>query len=517
MHSYTLSILAAGFLTIATGASLSAGLQPNIVFILADDMGWSDIGCYGSEIKTPNIDKLGLGGMRFTQMHNTSKCFPSRACLLTGVYAHDCGMAYGIGKFTNAVTLGEVLRPAGYRTLASGKHHCVENLYDRGFDRYFGLRDGACNFFNPGVQRQGEPVPAQKNPNGRVWCIDSETIKGYTPPDSKFYTTDAFTDYALGYLDEYKKTEKEEKPFFLYLSYNAPHDPLQAWPEDIAKYEGVYDVGYEAIRNARDRKQRAMGLIDDTYPQSAPSHPAWASLTEEDRADQARRMQVYAAMIDRLDQNIGRLLRKLEELGEDKNTLIFFASDNGASGENVQIGEGEIGSIDRWASLQGAWANVCNTPFRFAKNDSHEGGTCTPFIACWPGKIAPGSRSEFPCHFVDVMPTFIDITGADYPIEHNSQTLTPLRGMSLLPVLRGQATERTDPLFFQWAAGRAVRRGNWKLVAGKTKTWELYDVAKDKSETVDLASDHPEIVNELEVLYQDWIAKHPKPAKKKKE
>ena len=217
---------------------LKASDRPNIIFILVDDMGWSDLGCYGSEINTPTIDSLAAKGVRFTQMYNTAKCFPSRACLLTGVYAQQNGNSEDFGELLNSVTLGEVLRDAGYRTLASGKHHGTENLYDRGFDHYYGLRDGCCNFWNPGVRREGEPEPGRKR--ARYWCIDEQTYVPYTPDDPDFYTTDAFTDCALAWLDE---PETREKPFFLYLSYNAPHYPLHAWPEDIAKYKGVYDDG----------------------------------------------------------------------------------------------------------------------------------------------------------------------------------------------------------------------------------------------------------------------------------
>ncbi|MHC4856122.1 MAG: sulfatase-like hydrolase/transferase, partial [Planctomycetota bacterium] len=324
---------------------------PNILLILADDMGWSDIGCYGGEIKTPNLDRLAASGIRFRQFHNTAKCMPSRACLLTGVYAQQCGMMRPL-EIKNAVTLGEVLRPAGYRTLWTGKHHGTENPVTRGFDRYFGLRDGATNYFNPGLQRPGEPVPIQKarNQGKRFWCIDEKTYHPYTPPEKDFYTTDYFTNYALDYLEQYKN---EDKPFFLYVAYTAPHDPLMAWPEDIEKYKGVYDAGYQTIREARYRKQKQLGLVDKSFPLSEPKHPNWKALSREKKADQIRRMQVYAAMVDRMDQNIGRLLNKLEELNEMDNTLILFASDNGASAENVELGTGPIGSMTRWASQGG--------------------------------------------------------------------------------------------------------------------------------------------------------------------
>ena len=480
----------------------NAGKRPNMLLILADDMGWSDIGCYGGEIKTPNIDSLAENGVRFLQMHNTSKCFPSRACLLTGVYAQQCGMGKQPSKIVNAVTLGEVLKEAGYRTLASGKHHSTESLYERGFDRYFGMRDGAGNHFNPGLQRDGEGVPAQKgNTLGRrYWCIDSKTMRKFTP-DKGFYTTDAFTDYALEYLEEYKK---EDRPFFLYLAYTAPHDPLMAWPEDIAKYEGVYTVGYEAIRKARYQRQKQMGLIDEKFALSEPTYQNWDKLSDKAKADQARRMQVYAAMVDRMDQNIGRVLDKLKELGEFDNTLIVFASDNGSSAENVDIGSGEIGTVTRWASLQKHWANVGNTPFRMYKNYSFEGGINTPMLAHWPDGIKrPGRLSDFAGHFIDIMPTFIEAAGAKYPQEHNGKKIVPCEGESFASVFEDRDIKREKAMFWQWKDGKAVRYGKWKLVTFG-KEWELYDMEADRTETNDLAEQNPEIAAKMANMYKEW-------------
>ena len=310
-----------------TAASLTtASEKPNIVFILVDDMGYSDIGCYGGEIHTPNLDQLAANGLRFTRMHNTAKCFPSRATLLTGLYFQEEASNYD--KYLNAVTLGELLKPAGYRTLASGKHHSRESLYDRGFDRYFGLLDGATNHFNPGEPRPGEPRPAQKS-TGRWWAIDGEIYKPYTPEDKNFYSTDIYTKVAIDYLEEYKG---EDKPFFLYVSYTAPHSPLQAWPEDIAKYKGVYDQGYVPIQQARAKKMKALGLMDEDEHYIEIASEAWEMLTPEQRPIEARRMEVYAAMIDRVDQKIGELVQKLKDLGEYENTIIMFASDNGSEG-----------------------------------------------------------------------------------------------------------------------------------------------------------------------------------------
>jgi arylsulfatase A-like enzyme len=479
--------------------------QPNIILILADDMGWSDIGCFGGEIKTPNLDRLGKGGVRFTQVHNTAKCFPSRACLLTGVYAQQCGMDKKHGKITNAVTLAEVLKNAGYRTLMAGKHHGTENPFERGFDRYFGLRDGCCNFFNPGKQREGEGKPAQKR-NDRFWCIDEKTYSPYTPEEKDFYTTDYFTKYAIQYLDEYKN---EDKPFFLYLSYTAPHDPLMAWPEDIAKYKDTYKVGYEKIRKARFKRQQEMGLLDASFPLSEPDYPEWDSLTEEQKNEEAQKMAVYAAMIDRMDQNIGLLLQKLKALGEEDNTLILFASDNGCSAEVVRSGynvpgTGEIGSMTRWTSLGGDWANVSNVPYRYYKNYSHQGGICTPLIAHWPETIKNQGRiSQHVGHFIDIMPTLMEVSGARYPSLHNGMPITPVEGESLLPAMQGKEKPRKKPLFWQWSKGKAVRTEKWKAVSWNGD-WELYNMQTDKTETSDVAKKYPDVVAKLTSLYDQW-------------
>ncbi len=492
-------------------SSCSTQELPNIILISADDLGWSDLGCYGSEVSTPHIDRLAEKGIRFTQIHNTSKCFPSRACLLTGVYAQQSGYDRKFSQpLKNAVTLGEVLREAGYITLWSGKHHGLENPIYRGFDHYYGLKDGACNHFNPGVQRPGEGIPARKgapgNKRDRAWCIDSVMYEPYTPEADDFYTTDYFTNYALDWLEEYKN---DERPLFLYLSYTAPHDPLMAWPEEIKKYEGIYDEGYEAIRNRRYAKQLEMGLIDSTYRLSEATYTDWDSLPDSVKADEIRKMEVYAAMIDRLDQNIGRVIGKLVETGRVDDILVMFVSDNGASAEMVNIDDdyGEIGTMTRWSSLGGNWANVSNTPFRYFKNYSYEGGINTPLIACWPGKIKPGSISRFPGHFIDIMSTFVDLTGAEYPSEFNGMEITPMQGESLLPAIKGERKNRKKPMYWEWSNGQAMREGDWKLVRwGKEKAWDLYNLSDDPTEINNLAADFPERVRKMDQMFRDWKA-----------
>jgi arylsulfatase len=476
--------------------------KTNVILILADDMGWSDLGCFGSEVQTPNLDKMASNGMRFTQMYNTSKCFPSRACLLTGLYSQQTGYNKDFNQpFDNAVTLGEMFQSAGYTTMWSGKHHSTENPITRGFDHYSGLFAGASNHFNPGKQREGEGQPAQKRPD-RSWVIDGEVLQPYTPVSKKFYTTDTFTDYALGWLDQNKNNYK---PFFLYLAYTAPHDPLMAWPKDIAKYRGKYTEGYEKVRQARFVKQKSMGLISADYPLSESMHKKWDELTDEEKDKEDQVMAVYGAMIDRLDQNIGRLQAKLKELDVDDNTLIIFVSDNGASAENVTLdGTGEIGSMTRWTSLRKDWANVSNTPLRFYKNYSFEGGIKTPMIAYWPeGLKNKNTISETPLHFIDFMSTFADLIGAEYPTQFREQEIQPMQGISFLPLLQGEKVERSKPLFWEWKAGRAVRDGDWKLVFYK-KEWSLYNLKNDPVESNDLSESNPEKVEALKIKFNEW-------------
>jgi arylsulfatase len=503
-------------------AGPAAAAKPNIVVVMVDDMGmgFSDIGAYGSEVETPNIDRLAAEGMRFNQFRNTSKCFPTRAALMTGQYAQRVGMSTSPdSRFINYATLGDVARTAGYKTLMVGKHHALDNPYEMGFDHYWGMRDGAANHFNPGQQREGEPVPAQKRPNQRTFCFDAECVQPYTPEDRDYYTTDTWTDWAIELLGQHE-AENDEQPFLLYLSYTAPHDPIQAWPKDIAKYEGRYDVGYEAIAEARYERQLELGIIDAaTHPRSEPMHRPWEELSDEERADEARVMAVYAAMVDNIDQNLGRLLAHLDETGERDNTLIMFLSDNGGSAEVVDIGDGEIGAIDRWASVGGHWANVSNVPFKAYKNSSFEGGVETPFIVNWPGVIPPTSAvNETSAHLVDIMATLVDITDAIYPDMIRDQRVGAMDGVSLLPAFRSGTVERSKPVFFEWRNGRAVVDGHWKLVVHEvrpqdtesglwdfsTGEWELYDLSKDRTETNNLAASNSEKLKELRDKYEAW-------------
>jgi arylsulfatase len=486
---------------LCSSAASAADERPNVLIILVDDMGFSDIGCFGGEIETPHLDALAREGARFTQAYDTSKCFPSRACLLTGAYAQQVGMHSAPGEIVGGVTFGEVLRAAGYRTYWSGKHHGAENPVTRGFDRYYGLRDGACNHFNPGARRTGEPVPAQKRAN-RAWCIDAETLTPYTPP-AGFYSTDAFTDAALGFLDD---ARDDERPFLLYLAYTAPHDPLMAWPADIEAQRGRYDAGWAELRARRFARQKELGLFASEVELPPAEFGDWAALSEAARAEEVRRMEVYAAMVACVDRNVGRVLARLAALGELEDTLVIFASDNGGSAEEVELGAGELGSATRWASVGGRWANVSNTPFRRFKNWSLEGGICTPLIVRWPGHVrVPGGFVRAPVHFVDVMPTLVEACGATYPAERAGAPVVPLPGESLVPLLAGVERPRAAPLYFHWGRGRALRDGRWKLVR-HADAWELYDLEVDRTELCDLAGEKPERLRSMIAQWEAWSA-----------
>ncbi|MBN2316095.1 MAG: arylsulfatase [Sedimentisphaerales bacterium] len=493
--------------------------RPNIVLIMADDMGFSDIGCYGGEINTPNINKLATGGLRFTHFYNNSICVPTRASLLSGLYSQQVGV-YGNSPrvMKNCVTLAEVLKSAGYRTLMTGKWHAQEIPVQRGFDRYFGLTDGCCNFWNPGPRRPGEPEPGRKKTDygyPRGWAIDDKVYKPYAPKDLNFYTTDAFTDYALKYLDEYAG---EDKPFFLYVGYTAPHYPLHAWPEDIAKYRGKYLIGWDKLRRQRYERQIDMGLFERHWKMSPRDEdvPKWDDVSDKDAWD--LNMAVYAAMIDRMDQNIGRILAKIRQRGEEDNTLVLFLSDNGGcAGKANYTPDIPPGPVESYRSVDPPWANASNTPFRKFKVWDHEGGISTPLIAYWPSVIKKGGQITHQVgHIIDVMATFVDIAEADYPSLYKGRDILPAEGKSLLPILQGKQRAGHEAIFWQInknSGGRAVRTDQWKLVkADPKKPWELYDMQADRTELNNLADTYPDKAKELSKLYDGWVKRCHLPA-----
>lgn len=469
--------------------------RPNIVLIMADDMGFSDIGCYGGEVDTPNLDRLAAQGMRFTQFYNNAKCDTTRVSLLTGLYPRRQGKLLK----RNMVTLGEALGAAGYQTSLSGKWHLGRDQqthpFYRGFDRYYGLLDGCCNFFNP-VQRD----PPFKGGRIRVFGHDDQFIKSF--PDD-YYTTDAFTDHAIESIQQFAKSER---PFFLHVCYTAPHYPLHAKPEDIAKYKGRYMIDWEELRKQRFARQQEMGLADDSWHLSDTDFRSydWAAANQE---WEDLRMATYAAMIDCMDQNIGRLLDTLAATGELENTVIMFLSDNGGCAEEPggRNDQAIPGIKEFYTAVGPAWGWAQNSPFRRYKAWTHEGGITTPFIVSWPGKVEAGSITRQPGHLIDMMPTVLEIAGGTYPDEFAGNEILPVEGKSLLPVFAGKQREPHASLCWEWAGSRAVRAGNWKLVFDKhAKAWELFDLSVDRTEMKDLAKEKPELVSELQNIWQEW-------------
>ncbi|MEO1990908.1 MAG: arylsulfatase [Pirellulales bacterium] len=472
---------------------------PNVVVIMADDLGYSDIGCYGGEIDTPNLDNLAANGLRFSQFYNTAKCHSSRVSLLTGQYC----IAAGDVNLSHAVTSAEVLRDAGYFTAMTGKWHLNREPTDFGFERYFGHLSGACNFF------KGDN---SFRLNGEKWEVPS------TLNDKTFYTTVADVDFALNFLNEARKTDK---PFYLYVAFNAPHAPLHALPEDYAKYKGRYTEGWDKIRDARIKKQIQMGILPKNQkPSPRPPHiRAWNKLVPWQRDYETNRMVTLAAMIDRVDQEIGRLVNDLKANDELNNTLILFVSDNGACPYDrraplldVEPTNGDIALGD---STPWAWAR--NAPFRFYKQNQFEGGISSPGIVHWPNglKTEPGAITDTPAHLIDVLPTLADIAGISIPSEHPQRELRPVSGVSLCPVFECQTLNRPEPIHLQFSSDYGLRDGEWKIVSFKGQEWELYNMATDRTEINNLATSEPERLADmvakwkqmsLEVLHSSKLA-----------
>ena len=477
----------------ASSANLSD--RPNIVLIMADDLGYSDIGCYGGEVATPNLDRLAAEGLRFRQFYNCAKCTTTRAALVTGLYPRPRG---GLLK-TNMVTIGEVLGAAGYQTSLSGKWHLGKSAtthpYRRGFGEYYGLLDGCCNFFNP-----LQPDPPFKGGRVRSFGHNDQAVTQF--PDD-YYTTDAFTDHAIGMI---RRFAADGSPFLVHVCYTAPHYPLHALPEDIARYRGKYRDGWEALRRKRYERQLKMGLIASRWKLSDTDSRSY----DWDSADQDwedLRMAVYAAMIDRMDQNIGRLLTTLEELGVAENTLVMFLSDNGGCAEEPggRNRRAIPGPREHYTAVGPAWGWAQNTPFRRYKSWVHEGGISTPLIVRWPGVVQPGSLTDEVGHLIDLMATFVDVGQAPYPAERDGISILPLEGKSLLPVLRGGSRSGHETLCWEWSGNRAIRRGRWKLVWDKlVRQWELYDMEADRTETRDLAEEQPERVAAMSDEWRRW-------------
>ncbi len=480
--------------------------RPNLVLILADDMGWSDIGCYGGEIRTPNIDRLAAEGVRFTQFYNTARCCPSRASLLTGLYPHQTGVGHMVTDYGHpayrgflndrCATLAELLRPAGYATYMSGKWHIGEQPPHwprrRGFDRFFGLISGASNYWRLDPERQM-----------------AEDDTPWTPPaDGSFYMTDAFTERAVRMMRDHVAGRRAGDPFFLYLAYTAPHWPLHAHDEDIARYRDRYRGGWDRLRAERHERQLEMGLADPKWKLSPrhPKAPAWDSLSSERQAIEAEKMAVYAAQVDRMDQGVGRVLQTLDDLGIADHTVVLFLSDNGGCAEEIERSrdpKARTGAPDSFRSYGLPWANASNTPLRLFKQFVHEGGIATPLIARGPG-IRRGALSDAVGHVIDLAPTCLDFAGVAYPAELDGRALTPQEGRTLRPLFEGRARGGHQTIFWEHQGHRALRRGDWKLVASHGEPWELYDLEADRTETENLGAARPELVSELAAEWQRW-------------
>jgi arylsulfatase A-like enzyme len=492
--------------------------RPNVLLMVADDLGFSDLGCYGSEIATPHLDQLAKDGLRLTRFYNTGRCCPSRTAILTGQYPHKVGVGHMVknlgqpgyvGRVSeDAVTIAQVLKGAGYRSFLSGKWHLgTPDPTQHGFEEFYGTLISAQTFW--------DQTTYTRLPQGR-------TPRQYN--DEEFYGTDALTDHALDFLELARKTP--EQPWFLYLAYNAPHFPLHARPEDIAKYAERYHSGWDELRGKRLKRMKELGIVPEDTPLTPRSpywnygetenaiNPEWTALPEDRRADLARRMAIYAAMIDRMDQNIGRLLADLKQQKELENTLIVFLSDNGACAEwdpfgfdgksspNNVLHKGQdierMGGRDAYHSVGSGWANASNTPWRLYKHFQHEGGITSPCIIHWPkGNIRRGEIEHQPAHIIDLLPTIADIAQAAY------QGKLPLPGVSLLPLMR-EGTVNPRMLFFEHEGHRAVHAGKWKLVAVRNRPWELYDVTSDRVELKDLAKDQPDLVERLASRWDQW-------------
>jgi len=502
--------------------------RPNILLILNDDMGFSDLGCYGGEIETPNLDSLAAGGLRYSSFCNTARCCPSRASLLTGLNPHQADVGhmtldFGVDGYlgdldTSRPTIAEALKRGGYRTYMTGKWHVTRHCEpdgskhnwpcQRGFDDFHGILNGCGNFFQPGTLTHGnEPAPV-------------------TNPD--YYMTDDFTQEAVRQIREHAR-HHADRPFFQYLAHTAPHWPLHARGEDIAKYRGRFDAGWDELRAARLQRLSESGILPGgcALSERDPNVPRWED--EPDKAWQCRRMEVYAAQLDRMDQGIGQVLDALRETGQFDNTLIFFLSDNGGcaeelpqdmnfwltkgleekictlttrSGREVRFGNRPDilpGGEESYSSYGTGWANLSNAPFRLYKHWVHEGGIATPLIVHWPqGLSARGEIRHQPGQLMDLMATCLDVAGIAPDFQHE--------GFSLLPTFSNLPGER-ETLCWEHEGNQAVRCGDWKLVRRYPNDWELFDLSKDRSETRDLAAAHPQRVAEMAAIHQQWAAR----------
>ena len=540
-----LAVCSQAFCPSTASAAKASGTRPNILLILADDLGYSDLGCYGGEIPTPSIDRIAKGGVRFSDFYNSARCCPSRASLMTGLHPHQAGVgdmttgmpdssrgpAYTGHILPNCSTVAEMLAGAGYSTWMVGKWHLGNpGPIARGFQNYYGFRN-----FVSHSETQWDPSKYERLPSG------SRPELAY--PDGGFYATDVFTDYALEFLKQARqqKTGAGSKPWFLYLAHSSPHFPIHAPRSSIEKFMPLYRRGWDALRNERFARMKKLGLIpgNTTLPprELVPvdrsdiangfpglQNPAWDSLPDDRREDLARRMATFAAMVDHIDQGVGRLIEDLKRNGELARTIILFLSDNGACYEWGPFGfdggsrQGkttlhtgaeleQTGQRDSFQSYGSAWANLGNTPLKLYKHFCHEGGISSPLIVHWPaGFTRSGDWIADPAHIMDITPTLLDAAGISQPTQRNGQPAIPIEGISLLPALEGRKLPERG-LSFEHQEARALRRGDWKIAWGKRMpakpAWELYNLKTDRSEQHDLARQYPDRVAKLA---GEWLA-----------
>lgn len=496
-------------------AFAGASTKPNILIILVDDMGFSDIGCYGSEIPTPNLDRLAANGLRFTQFYNTGRCCPTRACVLTGLYPHQTGIGHmteddGLpgyrGRLNDqCVTIAEVLRPAGYFTAMCGKWHVGQNHgvvpWKRGFER--SINSPAGGFYFP------EGKQNRLFLNGKALADDSDELP------KNWYTTDLYADYSIKFIDE---AQAAKKPFFVYLAFNAPHFPLQAPAEEIARFRGKYKLGWDKLREVRHAKQKALGVVDKAWPLSPRPEAveAWDQLSEADKDRFDNIMAIYAACVAHMDTSVGRVVAALKERGTLDNTLILFMSDNGGNAESGPRGrlEGDNpGAAYSTVFCGQSWATLENTPFRRYKHFNHEGGIASPLIVHWPAAIrAKGELRRQPGHLVDIMATCVDVAGAKYPTEFQANAIQPMEGRSLMPAFADKPIQR-EAIYWEHEGNAAIRVDDWKLVRlGRNGPWELYNLKEDRTELRDLATKEPDRAKELAAKWDAWAERtHVKP------
>jgi len=483
--------------------SLFSQDKPNIILIMCDDMGYSDIGCYGGEISTPHLDRLANEGMRFRQFYNNAKCTTTRSAITTGLYPTRSNPSLNLLD-DSMVTVADSMNKAGYATILSGKWHLGSNKghrpIDRGFKEFYGLMDGCSNFFDP-----SQPDPKFKGGRVRVFGHNDQLIKNF--PEN-FYTTDAFTDHAVEHM---KKNIEAKKPYFLHITYTAPHYPLHAKPEDIQKYKGRYKDGWEVLRHERYKRMIELGVIRESDKLSPldPSVKDWSSRENKDWDEGL--MEVYAAMIDSMDQNIGRVLKVLDETNTAENTLILFISDNGGCAETPG-GDNNFthipGPKEYYTACGPGWANAQNTPFRKFKQYSHEGGIASPCVARWPKVITPNSWTDSVAHIMDFHPTFMEMAGLD-PKKDIPSDKQAIDGESITSIFQGKNYTREKPLYFEWSGNRAVRDGDWKVAYLKqTKSWELFNIAEDRTELHDLSKKYPEKLNKMTAAWEKWAEQH---------